>query len=234
MSLGSEVSTKDLASTVFDNPSHEIRTDSDGQAAYNYLRRATGTITLPDSFANRAWSICSGLGRRPDCGDRRIENAGNTSSTVADQKITSTSKYDSWPSWSVISKFGDYQAGTASGAINSYVKCLQIGKRHRFKFRVHDVRVERKINNTEPMFSVTVWGYKSGYLSGGRTQYCRYQASAGGGTGVINQQDVDKYFTPNATYPYLVINVEALSTGGGEGYSGQVYGSMSMAEMTVE
>jgi len=230
MSLGSEVSTKDLASTVFDNASTEIRTNS---TAYNYLRRATGTITLPDSFANRAWSIGSGLGKRPDSGDRRIENAGNTTSTVADQKITATSKYDSWPSWSVISKFSAWQSAPASGAINSYVKCLQIGKRHRFKFRVHDVRVDRKINNTSPMFSVTVWGYKSGYLSGSRTQYYRFEAGAGGGTGIINQQDVDKSFTPNATYPYLVINVEALSTGG-TGYSGEVRGSVSIAEMTVE
>jgi hypothetical protein len=231
MSLGSEVSTRDMASTIFDNPSHEIRTDS---TAYNYLRRATGTITLPDSFANRAWSICSGLGVRPDCGDRRIENPANTSSTVDDQTISSTSKYDSWPSWYVVSKFNPFQSGAASGAINSYVKCLQIGRTHRFKFRIHDVRVERKINNTLPLFSVTVWGYTNGYLSGSRTQYCRYEAGAGGGSGTINQADLDKTFTPNASYPYLVINMEALSTGDDSGYSGQVYGSMSMAEMTVE
>jgi hypothetical protein len=232
MSLGSEVSTRDMASTVFDNPSHEIRTDS---TAYNYLRRATGTITLPDSFANRAWSIGSGLGQRPDCGDRRIENPANTSSTVNDQLIAPTSKYDSWPTWYVVSKFNAYQAGTGSGAINSYVKCLQIGRTHRFKFRIHDVRVDRKANNTVPLFSVTVWGYTSGYLSGGRTQYCRYEAGAGGsGTGNISQQDIEKTFTPNASYPYLVINLEALSTGNSSGYSGEVHGSMSMAEMTVE
>lgn len=230
MSLGSEVSTSDLASTVFDNASTEIRTNS---TAYNYLRRATGTITLPDSFANRAWSIGSGKGRRPDCGDRRIENQGNTSSTVDDQIISSTSSYDSWPSWKVISSFTPWQGGAASAAINSYVKCLQIGKRHRFKFRIHDVWVVRQTNNTEPLFSVTVWGYSSGYLSGGRTQYCRYQVGAGGGTGQVARLDVDKYFTPNASYPYLVINMEALSTGG-QGYAGGVEGKMSIAEMTVE
>jgi len=232
MSLGSEVSTRDMASTIFDNPSHEIRTDS---TAYNYLRRATGTITLPDSFANRAWSIGSGLGQRPDCGDRRIENPANTSSTVNDQTISSTSKYDSWPSWRAISKFNAYQAGAASGAINSYVKCLQIGKRHRFRCRVHDVRVDRKTNNTEPLFSITIWGYTSGYLSGSRTSYARWTWGAGGSdSGGIAQADLDRTFTPNASYPYLVINVEALSTGNSSGYSGQVYGSMSMAEITVE
>ncbi len=230
MSLGEEVSTSDLASTVFNDSSQQISTSS---TAYNYLRKATGTITLPDSFANRAWGMGSRAGARPDSGDRRLENPGNTQSTVSDQILRATSAHDNWPEWYVVSKFDPWDQGAASAAINSFVKCLQPGRLHRFKYRVTDAHIDRKTNNTEPLFSVSCWGYSSGYLSGSRTQYSRWTAGAGGSSGWIRSYDGNHTFTPSASYPYLVINVEALSTGG-QGYGGIVDGTVSMGEITVE